>query len=62
MTTDGMAAIISTTGLMRPFSLGAMNWLVYSAPRRASGMAKIMAQNVALRVPNKSGVRLSFGS
>ena len=28
ITTEGMAAIISTTGLTRPFSFGDMNWLV----------------------------------
>ena len=28
ITTEGMAAMISTSGLMRPFSLGDMNWLV----------------------------------
>jgi hypothetical protein len=41
--TLGNAAMISTTGLTTPFSVGCMNCEAYSALKRAMGTANSMA-------------------
>ena len=43
ITTEGSEAMISTPGLMKRLNPGVANWLVYTAPKRASGTAKSIA-------------------
>ena len=42
-TTDGTAAMISTTGLTSRLNAGVVKWAVYTAPNKASGTANSIA-------------------
>jgi len=42
-TTEGTAAMISTTGLTARLNPGVVKWLVYTAPNSASGTANSIA-------------------